>query len=52
MSETEIRFLDKRVMNPCDTALDFAGNQGYVRSVGELYDKLVECDLPVMADLL
>ena len=52
MSPAEILYLDKRVMNPCDAALAFARNQGYVRSVGELYDKLVECDLPVMADLL
>ena len=52
MSPAEILYLDKRVMNPCDAALAFARNQGYVRNVGELYDKLVECDLPVMADLL
>lgn len=52
LSPAEIRFLDNRVINPCDAALTYARKQGLVRSVGELYDKLVECDFPMWADLL
>lgn len=48
----EIRFLDKRLLDPCDAALSHSRNQGNVNSVGDLYDVLVECELPVMADLL
>ena len=52
MSPAEIRFLDNRVLNPCDAALAHARKQGFIRNVGELYDKLVECDFPMLADLL
>ena len=52
LNPAEILYLDKRVLNPCDAALAHSRNQGYVTSVGDLYDALVECDLPVMADLL
>lgn len=52
LSSAEIRFLDNRVINPCDAALGHARKQGLVRTVGELYDKLVECDFPMWADLL
>ena len=52
LNPAEILYLDKRALNPCDAALAHIRNQGYITSVGDLYDALVECDLPVMADLL
>lgn len=52
LTTAEIHFLDWRVLNPCDAALTHSRRQGYVTSVGDLYDAFVECDLPVMADLL
>ena len=52
LTPAEIHFLDKRVINPCDVALNHSRRQGLTRSVGDLYDALVECGLPVMADLL
>lgn len=52
LTPAEIHFLDKRVMNPCDVALSHSSKQGFIRSVGDLYDALVECDFPTMADLL
>ena len=52
LNPAEILYLDKRVLNPCDAALAHSRNQGYVTSVGDLYDALVECDLPIIADLL
>ena len=47
----EIRFLDKRVMNPCEAAIAFIARQRYI-TVGELYDTISECGLPVFADIL
>ena len=47
----EIRFLDKRTLNPADALIGYIANQRYL-SVGELYDVLCDCDLPVVADLL
>lgn len=52
LSPTEIRFLDNRLINPCDAVLAYARNKDFIRSVGELYDKLVKCNFPVWADLL
>ena len=51
MSNNEIRFLDKRTTNPCDVVLNLMAKHRYF-SVGELYDKLVEIELPGSADLL
>ena len=51
MSYDEIRFLDRRTNNPCDVVLDLIGNYRYL-SAGEIYDKLVECDLAGAADVL
>ena len=48
----EIRFLDKRVLNPCDAALEHARRQRLIQNVGDLYDKLVDCEWPLLADLL
>lgn len=52
LTPAEIHFLEKRVINPCDVALSHGRKQGFIRSVGDLYDALVECNFPVMADLL
>ena len=47
----EIRFIDKRVMNPCEAVLGYISRQNSM-SVGELYDRLNKCGLPLVADLL
>ncbi|KAJ7375431.1 hypothetical protein OS493_002197 [Desmophyllum pertusum] len=52
LTPKEIRYLEKRVLNPCDAALAHSRNQGYISSVGDLYDALVDCELPLIADLL
>lgn len=52
LNPAEILYLDKRVVNPCDAVLAHSRNQGYITCVGDVYDALVDCDLPVMADLL
>ena len=50
-SSQEISFLDRRSMNPADAMLALTAQRGSL-SVGELYDMLVECKLPMIADLL
>ena len=50
-SQIEIRFLDKRVMNPSDVILGAVGKHRHL-SVGEIYDTLVDCELPAIADLM
>ena len=50
-SQIEIRFLDKRVMNPSAVILDAVGKYRHL-SVGEIYDTLVDCELPAVADLM
>lgn len=50
-SQIEIRFLDKRVVNPSDVVLGAVGKHRHL-SVGEIYDTLVDCELPVTADLM
>ena len=52
LTPAEIRFLDRRVLNPFDAALVHARKQGLIKNVGDLYDKLVDCKLPRLADLL
>ena len=52
LSAAEIRFLDKRVLNPCEAALAHSRDQRYITSVGDLYDELVASELPLIADLL
>lgn len=51
LTPQEIRFLDKRTLNPFDAALSFIAKQRFL-SVGDLYDALNDCELPVIADLL
>ena len=50
-SQTEIRFLDKRVVNPSDVVLSAVGNHRHL-SIVEIYDTLVDCELPAIADLM
>ena len=51
LTPAEIRFLDKRTLNPMDAALSFTVKQRFLR-VGELYELLEEHNFPVLADLL
>ena len=46
LTPAEIRFLDKRTMNQV-----FA-SQKYLITVGDLYDVLKDCGLPVIVDFL
>jgi len=50
LTQKEIRFLDKRTLNPLDAALAFVAKQRHI-TVGELYDLLSECGFPAIADL-
>ena len=51
LNNEEIRFLDERNTNPVDALLGFIVNQRYM-SVGELYQVLCDCGIPVIADKL
>ena len=51
LTAAEIRFLEKRTLNPMDAALSFIVKQRFLR-VGELYELLEEHNFPVLADLL
>lgn len=51
LKPAEIRFLDKRFVNPMDAALTYATQQCPI-TVGDLYDLLTRCEVPVIADLL
>ena len=51
LSPAEIRFLERRCLNPFESALVHCRNQRYL-TVGQLYDVLVDCGLPMFADLL
>ena len=50
-SQIEIRFLDKRFVNPSDVVLGAVGKHRHL-SVGEIYNTLVDCELPATADLM
>ncbi|XP_068743817.1 uncharacterized protein [Montipora capricornis] len=50
-SPKEIRYLDKRTMNPCDAALATVSQRCDI-SVDDLYDALTDAGLPVLADTL
>ncbi|XP_067049428.1 uncharacterized protein [Acropora muricata] len=47
----EIEFLDMRYKNPCDAALAFLAQRDGM-NVGDLYDVLTECGMPMLADIL
>ena len=51
LNQDEIRFLDLRYKNPVEALLIFITNQRPM-SVGELYNVLCECGIPVIADKL
>ena len=51
LTPPEIRFLEKRTLNPMEAALSFIVKQRLL-SVSELYELLNECDFPMLADLL
>ena len=51
LTQQEISFLDNRTLNPLDAALAFTAKQRHI-TVGDLYDLLSECEVPVLAELL
>ena len=51
LTPAEIRFLDKRTMNQVLEVLNVAAKK-YLITVGDLYDVLKDCGLPVIADIL
>ena len=51
LTPEEIRFLDKRTRNQVLEVLIFA-TQKYIITVGDLYDVLKDCGLPIIADFL
>ena len=51
LTPAEIRFLDKRTLNQVLEVLNIAA-QKYLITVGDLYDILKDCGLPVIADFL
>ena len=51
LNNEEIRFLDERNTNPVDALLGFIANQRHM-SVGELYQVICDCGIPVIADKL
>ena len=55
LNQDEIRFLDLRHKNPVEALLIFITNQRPAErpmNVGELYNILCECGIPVIADKL
>ena len=51
-SPEEIRFLDNRSLNPAEAMLGHIAYKYPHVTVGDIYDVLTACELPVMADLL
>ena len=51
LNPEEIRYLDRRTMNPADAALAYIARRRHL-TVGDLYDILCECGLPLIADKL
>ena len=51
LTPEEIRFLDKRTRNQVLEVL-ISATQKYIITVGDLYDVLKDCGLPVIADFL
>ena len=51
LTPEEIRFLDKRTRNQVLEVLIYA-TQKYIITVGDLYDVLKDCGLPIIADFL
>lgn len=51
LTPEEIRFLDQRTLNPVDATLNHIAQRCSL-TVGDLYDLLNDCELPVIADEL
>ena len=51
LSKIEIHFLDEKVPNPSHFVFREVAKHRHL-SVGEIYDTLVDCELPVVADLM
>lgn len=51
LSPLEIRFLDERFTNPVEAALSYVAHQRCF-TLGDLYDVLADCGLPLIADEL
>lgn len=51
LTPDEIRFLDQRTLNPVDAALNYIAKRRPL-TVGDLYNLLNDCELPVIADKL
>ena len=51
LTPAQIRFLEKRCLNPMEYAIGHIRSQRYL-NVGQLYDVVVECGCPTFADLL
>ena len=51
LTPAEIRFLDKRTKNQVLEVLIVAAKR-YLITVGDLYDVLKDCGLPIIADIL
>ena len=49
LTPVEIRFLDNRALNPADVALSYVARERLL-TVGNLYDVLAACNLPLIAD--
>ena len=49
LNPSEVRFLDNRTLNPADAALSYIAHQRLL-TVGNLYDVLASCNLPLIAD--
>jgi len=51
LTHDEINFLDVRTRNPAEEMLCYVTRR-FNLTVGDLYDLLIACELPVLADLL
>ena len=51
-SAVEIRFLDNRAQNPAEAILVELERRNQKCTVGSLYDVLVECEMPSVADIM
>ena len=51
MSAAEIRLYDERTKNPAENVLSQLGGDTDI-TVGSLYDTLVDCGMPNLADLM
>ena len=50
-SQIDMCFFDERVVNPSNVVLGVVAKHRHL-SVGEIYDILVDCELPAIADLM